>query len=652
MINFKHFILNDDIENLFSELDNYLENVKYIDPITGKGWRLIDRWRQLKSIVDDEVSKGTDIDKIWITFSDVRKFGQRTEIRYSKSTPVGIFAFPVKYALERKEHLPNTYSQRPYIHVFKTKHKHLELGGFEASNTDKDTDTDAGSSSNKFKKIKNQFPEFSNIKSVLINSISEDMLLLGEIVKPYYVYSFLQSFIYGQIKKIYSLINSHDIDSYQKYPFIANPYEAIKSHFNLEDYDERIKPLIQNITITIFQNGNLIGWVSLYENIGNDMSAQLNPKAIAAWNEEDNQRAGYLSLLDHINFPYHYEARKNPSQKIPLDEIERAVAECGFFDIGLFLAEKQLIQNPKAFFIFLNAFKKIKNEADRLIQLANTDADYEKFPYGKELKSYADKNGLDYKKAVRYAASHPDPEEMHTTSKTAYTGNQFVYRAAESLANQKEEKLRATGIKADWRAQWNKILRDLGIKSIADTKDSGHIHSGEPTQGVFMDPKDIIFIATIEQTSHRHKLDYSGRPQKKDWKGYSDSKEHERLIMEPSQPRSDIYIDPEEMKGKSSQERTEVGLQHRITQTLEEIQEDVAGAYTYQKHFDVLKFLRKLIISYNKLLDTGFDSKEYKNFKKDFIKTLDRYVSLQKEHSSPYLEEISEKVEEIKDILN
>ena len=142
---FREFILFDEIASVLNEFDLYwlfsenaplspknaqqLKNNLHINPKTGMSYRPVDAWEQVKAIVAHEVKVNkTDVNKIWLTFSEVSKLGQRAHISDSKSTPVGIFAFPIKYALKKTTNLP--FGSRPYIHIFKTNKSHFEAGGY------------------------------------------------------------------------------------------------------------------------------------------------------------------------------------------------------------------------------------------------------------------------------------------------------------------------------------------------------------------------------------------------------------------------------------------------------------------------------------------------------------------------------------------
>src|SRR6185369_17589559 len=64
----------------------------YYNP-EGKLLRADDRWDRLEAIKKVQVAKGVDPNRLWVTFSELPKVGQRMHVHGGKSTPVGIFVF-------------------------------------------------------------------------------------------------------------------------------------------------------------------------------------------------------------------------------------------------------------------------------------------------------------------------------------------------------------------------------------------------------------------------------------------------------------------------------------------------------------------------------------------------------------------------------
>src|SRR5271163_2859700 len=103
----------------------YLLEDKYIDPITGKNWRYVDKWRHLEAIVKDESKKGIPPARIWVTYSNVPKLGFYPRSSHG-AEPNGVFAYPAIYLLDKKE--APFAGNRAYMIAFKVKGSVGELG--------------------------------------------------------------------------------------------------------------------------------------------------------------------------------------------------------------------------------------------------------------------------------------------------------------------------------------------------------------------------------------------------------------------------------------------------------------------------------------------------------------------------------------------
>lgn len=102
----------------------FIENLHpSIDPQTGKRYRRNKQIEEVRRIVK---SSGVSADRIWITYSDLPKLGIKPEVRESKCTPVGIFAYPVLYYLENNN--PLYASNRNYLILFEVSGRLLEVG--------------------------------------------------------------------------------------------------------------------------------------------------------------------------------------------------------------------------------------------------------------------------------------------------------------------------------------------------------------------------------------------------------------------------------------------------------------------------------------------------------------------------------------------
>jgi hypothetical protein len=590
---FAKYILFEDIESLFNEIDSIrnrkLAAAKLINPKTNKVWRAHDRWKRLAAIVNYEIKvNGVDPKRIWITFSHVSKFGQRTVVSGSKSTPVGIFGFPVSLALSLQDRL--SFSDRPYIHVFKTKTSHLEVG---SQGVQKDFET-----------LKNSYPHLSSEDRIIeeirskIRKLEEETQIIASSWKPNDV---TKSNDHG-VAALFSII--HDVtwivrdritsnwspdglrslaaESYFDMKEIMKPYDAKQSLAKLKTY---------LATQEFYVNGKHF---YRYKNVQNDLGASLSPEYVE-YLKSANPESPELQLFLH-------------QKKLTFEQI-RATNPYAFdyHSTGRILETQhernRSIYNSRSFRMIINdLITKIKYV---LLEVANRPVpppkDMEKLPYGKQLKDFAEKHGLDFNMAAKDA--------FHKST----TPNRFLYRAAEALARQLAGKQRDEGKKKTWQMAWNTVLRSLGVHAVADTKNTGHIHASEMTQGVFMDPERIEHIATIIQRSHSSGLDPANRPTKSDW----ESNTHIRTKLPTDQRKGKTQIDRYSPNNATPEDDYFNGLWSRAKQLIDE---NYMGMVIYSQsvptYIEFLTNLIRLVKSYRKLLKQGYKPQE------DYFKTV------------------------------
>ena len=123
------------VENLSFSDFYYLTEV-YLDPDTKKPYRRRDLMRQLEHILKDQEKKGVDADDIWLTYTDMPRLNiyPKQAKKPGKSTPSGVFAYPVKYII--KQGSAPYAGDRNYVIVFKAKKNVWDIG--RKSKTDKD----------------------------------------------------------------------------------------------------------------------------------------------------------------------------------------------------------------------------------------------------------------------------------------------------------------------------------------------------------------------------------------------------------------------------------------------------------------------------------------------------------------------------------
>jgi len=108
----------------------FLENIerRMIDPETSKPYRHGRLLIKLEEIMKDEIAKGVPEDNIWVNFSDIPRLSAAPLRAYSdsKTTPHGIFAYPLKYFIKRGT-VPYA-GDRDYCIVFKSKVPIWDIG--------------------------------------------------------------------------------------------------------------------------------------------------------------------------------------------------------------------------------------------------------------------------------------------------------------------------------------------------------------------------------------------------------------------------------------------------------------------------------------------------------------------------------------------
>jgi hypothetical protein len=634
MAEFGDFLLLDEVNQFLDEIglieadspfqDSFrnrrLTKQRYLDPKTNKSWRAPDRWRQLKAVISHETKvNGVDPKKIWITFSDVPKLGQRMAVGYGKSTPVGIFSYPVKYALEKQGHL--AFQDRPYMHVFKTNKPHFEVG---RNNNKGDTKQD-----NNFKAIKNaynglwdteldekQHKNFTDtVMSVAgLNKIQpeiESYVLPGKTpaempnypwvrkqleqllrLPGNYVYT---SYSYGtgsQKDRLKSIEEKGFFNPEQVVHEINLPSMAAQSDAPLRDYIEaqKFEKFNQEKDEWEYDQKYVIGpnWmISLTPNFVNYLNLKsanghfksTHPDLIAAATNNTPFPVTHLEKVDHIFSSYYHGG----------DLIRKMYAAPMYSD-------------PKVIELIKMQVSKIAEVAKQFMEKPDEKPvvpDIAKVPYADKLTDLAGKFGVDLNQAVADGF------------KSANSFNNYLYRATKNMAKQYGEK----HPEAKWTMVWNKMLRQIGISGVADTRDSGNVHSAESTQGAFLDPRDIQHIATIVQKSHSDYNDPASRPPLfgKD-KGDSDSwdggklKQHSRLVGPTNQRVGQITI-PHINKNKTASEKTYLGL----TAALRNLSDRIPTGYYVisnnesQQHSigEVLAHLIKLVKLYNRYKKQG-----------------------------------------------
>lgn len=653
---FATFILTDEIEFLFDEVDLFLElfdgqslqdpeslrnqrlkKNMYIDPMTNSTWRPKDKFRQLKAIITHEVKvNGTNLNKIWGTFSEVSKFGQRMKVSNTKSTPVGIFAYPAKHLL--KNGMDIAFSGRPFFYIFKTNKSHLEAG-LPGNDLDSTSAKNYSKLIDKFPELKKQsvygnskYSKFNNDSGKILNEYATKLREWAEQDEGDDV--FMRSRLRGTTKDLLSWMKNeirhavYDRSSenlakevINKHTWLSNPEELIPE----EDVNQsiaEIKELMEEFTPKVAfydKDENYVReYVHLYENVGNDLSAEFGEK--------------YRKHLD-----YEGEAEISLNGKMYPNSTRWTFDQLHYMDReGLFggnsavdmLGKAQIHKIPELQNIIDEFAQKLKELVEQIYLPVQNEVppSYDKLPYYKKLKQFADDRGLSLDDAIKSATQGGTGLSGNGVNwSPATTANQFLYRTTQHLAyqlSQKEE------VKGDWRSIWSRILRDFGISSVADTHDSKAVHQAEPTQGVFFDPKDITLIGVINLTAHSDKNDPANRPTGKTWE-YGGS--HRRNVAQQNQRIG--TIPDESLADKDGVHRLFIGLLERARELLGRVMySDSLHQNNFQDVDQMTTNLIKIAKAVLRLKNSGKDSYRYSMLNKfdivvsTFIQQIDKMI--------------------------
>lgn len=101
-------------------------------------YRFDNRWDRLKKILEDETNKGTNPNKLWVTFTNVPRLNiyPKTAGRLTKNTPSGIFAYPLEYVVKRRDKIPS-FADRAYMLIFRSKDEIYDIGSQRSADKDR-----------------------------------------------------------------------------------------------------------------------------------------------------------------------------------------------------------------------------------------------------------------------------------------------------------------------------------------------------------------------------------------------------------------------------------------------------------------------------------------------------------------------------------
>jgi len=456
-----------------------------VEPETGKPWRANNKKKELENTISKlKVPK----DKIWASFSDYQRLGIYYNAKNGQ-TPLGLYAYPIDYVLEKGLKVPYGYS-RKYILIFEMVSDNvvsMKRGQMEVSNLD---------SINKNIREEKDFLK-KNFKKVFSKKID-----------------FLKKFVRSNLRNapvILALIEDSlgDLHSNIYYDSLQGGYFGIKEKLKLLDIPEKseilkeIKKFVDNMIIKRYGSSNgptqfvnigkldeeklriylSSGAIQIIKSAGDEDKQSLIKLYGLNWNEENEEESFFNFNIDKIMSLANFSGADG-NIRIGTPYIE---------DRSKMATQTEFLKNPEIFDKALMISKKIKKSLEKSLDEFNSQkGKYLKdihFPLDHKIKQLCDKYKIDWLEVLAKTV-----EEMSRRGLSTISGA-FVYQITKIMSQEVTDK-DDSSIR-QW-ALWTKILRELGIDGVIDTEGTSTIHSGEPTQGAFFNPRQFKLLKVLQ----------------------------------------------------------------------------------------------------------------------------------------------------------
>jgi hypothetical protein len=459
-----------------------------IDPKTNKPFRADRKLEQIKRFVNNS---GIPLDDLWLSFSDLPKLGAKPGVRTNKTTPHGVFGFPMRYYLSKKGEMPYA-SDRTFIIIFKVKGKILEVGHDNSKIRKLEKDP----------RVKSHVDYLKSIRTVRFNYTNfyeeiDDLLRQNSIFNK-------------SNRNFQQLIFNRLRTSRGEYP--DSLQEAIsdlqKRIFNLSNWENND---INQINIDRFKSE--LGEFSFY-----NIDAGEYEEYFINYNVEKNQyrlNPNYIRYLiekkNPVIKPTMYNVYVNKIFKI--EDLELIVPEV-YQSYKARVLDKKYYENINYIRFILNHIKKKSFEPIYLKygpKKNNTNV-RPKLPMEDQLIQICKELGISLDEA--YKNMSQDENRVVTPSQILYKITKYIAKLSASKNPPNAYAGEGKGIpkgyerspNPSWYQQrWNEILRKLGFAGVIDSKDTGQVHSHEPTQGAFVDPSKIEIVNIIHNKSGQYR---------------------------------------------------------------------------------------------------------------------------------------------------
>lgn len=513
----------------------------YIDPKTGKPWRIQDKIRQLRTIRDRLESKGKKSEDLWVQFSEIAKLGVNPKAKYG-GTPLGVYAYPLNYVIDTEGKVP-FFGQRRFMLIFEAKKdesilkvddKPADLDDF-IKNLNKSIIYLARDAVNDFKsKIADQLTKtMGKIKNSNFKSLPRDN------------FSHFRDQVIGLMLSNLRKLETEKGNEEPNLEEIKNTVlQNSEDLFSESSAFEKIKTGIQYITIKSYSPNS--GWsspVDFYKSIKYD-----NKNVIAELSEEAIEKLNSLEYSEE-DFPYNKKYHTVEDIKKIIDRIEYGIFKQDKYQKdasdnlllvetpGYRISEKirygmssiELLNNSRIVERIKSTIRILRNslfkKLDEINKKIQESADSVDFPFKKEFLDYIKKKNLDWMTIIRKTARFIRASNFDTGESTTSV---FVYRLAQAISDEmahketekrfgtydvyddkeenNEKKHFILKLKASY---WTRVLREMGVKGITDQTGLGAIHKGEPKQGAFFDARKYNLLGIIENNPFSGRNSYS-----------------------------------------------------------------------------------------------------------------------------------------------
>lgn len=508
MISFSDFMILAEAEESLRKTNPNI----YINPNTKSKWRYEERRDQLRHILKNELRSGSQASDLWVHFSNYARLGINPKST-DGSTPLGIYAYPLKYVIDKNLDV-DFAGDRIYAIVFKVTDKSnvISIKPRNLSNPkDFRNKITTNSRTNSKQLIKNIITEeIDRVEKILVkfaDKIKNEKIksFINDKLKPYFNESKYNMFRAIEINP--KPMNNIHVITYYFQDFINN------SDYLLDTLKKDLRSFFHFLISKIDFDGNFSfssnvpKYMPVLGSLDFDFYFTYSPgykSAVFSKTSEDYQ-SGKISLDEANN------KRKELDKKFSLEDLP---SDEGFKAPNFLQAMQKLISEKNAIINsgfetiskFLYRIKsRFEGKIGKKTKIIKNKFAKSNFPFKSKLLELTKQYNIDLEEMVRQVGYYD-------------SGEAFLYEITKLIAKSLSGKHNRfyTNI-------WTELLRKMGIKGIIDKKGTGTIHDNEKTQGVFFDTKIlnvITIINNVKDTVHSNNVyvkNYESPSDKVNW---------------------------------------------------------------------------------------------------------------------------------------